>query len=132
MNAEEKEKQIEDMAEKSLKDIPDDSDILVPRTGTANIGGREYKIHGLPLRYIREFTDVLNVKNDSEFTPGHYKKLLDVVSKSIREPDIDFIEENLTLHEVSQIIATSYRISMTGMPNPQGGSKSGGGRGVKD
>jgi hypothetical protein len=131
MDAKQKAKQITKTVDEADKNAPDDSEVLVPKTGSVDIGGKNYKIHGLPLRFIREFSEVLNVKNDKDFTNGHYRKLLEVVSKSIKEPDIDFIEDNLTLHEVGLIIATSYRISMTGMPNPQGGSKSGGVRGVR-
>lgn len=131
MNAKQKAKQIAGVESNVTNNAPDDSEVLIPRTEGVNIGGREYKIHGLPLRFIREFTEVLNVKKDSDFTEKHYRKLLEVVSKAVREPDIDFIEDNLTLFEVNQIIATAYRISMTGMPNPQGGAKKGGAHGAK-
>lgn len=129
MNAKQKAKQIAGVVDKAGVDAPDDSEVLVPKTGSVNIGGRDYRINGLPLRFIREFSEVLNVKDEKNFTDAHYKKLLEVVSVSIKEPDIMFIESNLTLFEVMEIIRTAYRISMTGAP--QGGSKSGGVRGVR-
>lgn len=129
MNAKQKAKQIAGVVDKADNNAPDDSEVLIPKTGSVNIGGKDYKINGLPLRFIREFTEVLNIRKESDFKESHYRKLLEIVSKAIREPDIDFIEDSLTLFEVNQIIATAYRISMTGAP--QGGSKSGGVRGVR-
>jgi len=131
MNAKQKARQIAGVVDKSDNNAPDDSEVLIPKSENVKLAGKTYKIQALPLRYIREVADIAKINKDNQLTMEHYDKTLQVISRAIGEPDIAFIEENLIPVEAGRIIATAYRLSMQGMPNPQGGSKSGGGRGVK-
>jgi len=129
MNAKEKEKQIMARKEQAGFDAPDDSESMITPSEVIVLGKRKYTIKPLTLRYMKMFESLARGAGNNLFNQEDYDMTLQVVSKAIGEEDVDFIEENITVPELQKVLAITARLSMHGMPNPQGGAKKGGAHG---
>jgi len=91
VNLAEKEKQ---MVQISVKGRPEDLELLFPDPVEFKFGGRIYEIYPLPIKKLR------TIERLKSFGPDQSSEAFDAVVKAaseiLNEPDVAFIEENLT------------------------------------
>jgi hypothetical protein len=113
LSAEDRRKQLEASLVSALQVI-DDLALLAPRPVAYLFGGRKYELFPLSLKKQRLLAALANVSVEKLSDPAELDKALDQVRSTVGqllgEPDEKFIDEHLSVSEITRLNLTLRRI----------------------
>lgn len=120
---EEKSAMVEKATEQAAPTMgPDDDKIFNPEPVKVQLGGKDYELRPLKLSQMRYLIRLSKI-NLTKFDEEQLQIVVDCVSVILKEPDKQFVEDNLDIPTMTQLFSDIERLNYAGIPKPKPGDK---------
>jgi hypothetical protein len=95
--------------------VPNDLEILFPKPAKWTLGEKEYELRPFRFSEIEMLDEIQNI-NPATVSRDDLDKILSLVSSVLKEPDKQFIKDNMDPIELQDLIETVMKLNSTGIP----------------
>lgn len=120
MTSEEKEVQVKTAERKIETSAVNDIDTLHPEPKSFNLAGRSYWITPLKLKDMRLLVKLSKAKLGKDMDEGDLQLMIDSVAQILKEPDKNFIEENLDIPTMTNLFKIVESVNYNNIPIQKG------------